>query len=201
MIKPDVNSSCQSFVGSSPVTINTPTHCITLLKQLFMDSSAHRETESRLTWLIHWTEAYHYDQTNPKTVQTFASRLSFLRKIWNDTTHFRPFDTIISSVTYLKDPAHQNQNYLIRLSTTEPGSVTVTYKKFMCHTSIKHSRFAVSDRGNIVDSFGIEHESIETLVDWFSSCVYSTKGRTYLAGYDQTEKVLISATQFCFTKQ
>jgi hypothetical protein len=147
---------------------------------LFTKMGTHRETPERKQWLLEWSGANNIN--NYENLATglaiFQSRLNFLQKAWCDTSNFRPFDTVKSSTAFLmKHPQH---SFLIRLSTTVPGGITMTFK----HNpkNIYHTRFEVNIRGYVVDSLGKEHETIGSLAEWFAHRKFETKA-TSPAGY------------------
>jgi hypothetical protein len=161
--------------------------CITELKKLFEVS--HRFTDARLDWLVKWTGANIFDAAITESVTNFAARLHFLKKVWSDV-NFRPFDTIQSSVQYLQ--LQKDQHFLIRLSTTVPGGITLTFRKDLGSKEIVHTRFAVNILGNITDSHGREHSTVESFANWFSTNKYANQALNKsipLAGYIQANQL------------
>jgi hypothetical protein len=164
-----------------------PSLCIRQLQKLF--ENAHRFSESRLDWLVKWTGADVFDAYHSETVANFSARLHFLKKVWSDV-NFRPFDTIESSVHYLH--LQSNQHFLIRLSTTVPGGITLTFRKDVGSKEIVHTRFAVNNLGNITDSHGHQHSTVASFANWFSAHKYNqanTNKTIPLAGYIQADQL------------
>ena len=146
------------------------------------NTKEHRSSPLREEWLQNWTELNQVDASRPETILVFNSRLKFLQKVWSDKQHFRPFDTIKSSVQYLQ--GQKDQDFLIRLSTTIPGSITLSFRKEMWSNQIVHTRFTVSSNGNVVDSCGTEHSDVASLALWFSSSKFETSKQNFQpAGY------------------
>jgi hypothetical protein len=142
-----------------------------LVEQLFK-TNAHRRTDERVNTILWWTEA-------ESEKSSFSSKFSFLQKVWCDK-NFRPFDNVASSVKHLT--AHKNQDFLIRLSTSQKGGITLTFRKQLKGDRIVHTRFCVNNSSCIIDSNGNQHESIASLVEWFSLHRYRNRSATP-AGY------------------
>lgn len=134
---------------------------IAFLRALFQQTEAHRFSEARLQWLQNWTMG------NEGT-------LVFLKKVWCDNKHFRPFETIESSerllmnqqgtVQDLSISSNQDQrvgfkfSYLIRLSTSVPGCITVSFTP--TPNVLLHARYIITTRGKITDSKGRMFDTI-----------------------------------------
>lgn len=143
-----------------------------LIEKLFQ-STAHRRADPRVETILWWTEAENL------TSNSFNSKFQFLQNVWSDC-NFRPFDDVSSSVKHLT--AHKNQDFLIRLSTSQPGGVTLTFRRELKSDRIVHTRFTVNNNSHIVDSYGKPHETISSLAKWFSSHRYRNQQATP-AGY------------------
>mmetsp|Transcript_7864 Transcript_7864/g.12434 ORF Transcript_7864/g.12434 Transcript_7864/m.12434 type:complete len:167 (+) Transcript_7864:56-556(+) len=142
-----------------------------LINQLF-STNAHRFSEERLATILWWTEA---ETGKP----SFFSKFAFLQKVWCDK-NFRPFDNVASSVKHLT--SHKDQDFLIRLSTSQTGGITLTFRRELKTDRIVHTRFSVDHNSCITDSNGNQHQSIASLVNWFSFHRYRNSTATP-AGY------------------
>lgn len=89
----------------------------------------HRCTVGRLTWLAHWIG------DDPRNAQ---ARTRLLARIWNDVRHFRPFTTIGEAVALVES---QENEIVIRLSSTVPGCISVSYCG--AQKKARHRRFAI----------------------------------------------------------
>ena len=134
-----------------------------MVKSLFSETNAHRFTEQRLQVVLWWTGA----NTNKESI--FLSNYTFLKNVWTDK-NFRPFDNVQSSTHHLSE--HPEQDFLIRLSTSQQGGITLTFRRALGTNRIVHTRFQVNSRSNIVDPNGCEHSTISSLVMWFSNRGY-----------------------------
>lgn len=142
-------------------------------------STTHRISEERLRVVEGWV--YHEKSFDGPLArpEVSGSRLNFLNNVWEDP-HFRPFDDVQSSVKYFA--SHKDKDFLIRLSSTVPGSITLSFRKVPRSTEILHTRFTVNNNGNIVDSHKTEHTSIKSLANWF--CYNKYRGSSVsAAGY------------------
>ena len=110
--------------------------------------------------------------------EVILSRIQLLENIWKDPC-FRPFDTVESSTAYLKD--NMEQNFIIRLSTSAPGGITLTFRKALKSDIIVHTRFFVNDNGKVVDAHKNEHADLSSLAKWFAESKYTTPATP--AGY------------------
>lgn len=143
-----------------------------LVEKLF-ECKSHRSTGSRIATIMWWTEAENLSSNS------FNSKIQFLQNVWSDC-NFRPFDDVASSVKHLT--SHMNQDFLIRLSTSQPGGVTLTFRRELKSEKIVHTRFSVDGNSHIVDSYGKPHKTISSLAKWFSSHRYRNQQATP-AGY------------------
>ena len=71
--------------------------------------------------------------------EKFTGRMKFLHSIWDDTTFFSPFETIDSSSLRLTH-CNQDRCYIIRLSSTVCGNITITKRTT---ESVLHRRLPI----------------------------------------------------------
>lgn len=115
-------------------------------------SSHHRFTSERLRWVCGWLAK---NQLNGKE-EFCINRWRFLTAAWGNSI-FRPFDDIESSVRHLSTTP--DCDFLIRLSTSQPGKITVTHKR---KDKIYHTRFTIKENG-IRGTTGKTYRDIEHL--------------------------------------
>jgi len=141
--------------------------------------SHHRCSSTRLRWVLLWTGITPHSSTIA-TSQEVETRIQFLKTVWSDE-QFRPFDTIDSSVHYLQ--SNLEQDCLVRLSTTVPGCITISFRS-QTQNTILHTRYFLNSKGNLKDSDGHEHTSCKSLLEWFAKKDYY-KRPVRVAGYVQ----------------
>ena len=147
--------------------------------ELLFKSTAHRNTPERLHVANCWVNREKSFDGPLARPEVSAARLSFLNNVWEDS-HFRPFDDVQSSVKYFA--SHKDKDFLIRLSSSVPGSITLSFRKVPKSSEILHTRFNVNNSGNIVDSHKNEHATIKSLANWF--CYNKYRGSSVsAAGY------------------
>lgn len=145
-----------------------------LVKNLFK-SKIHRFNDNRLNIILWWTDA-----NNTSVSSTFEAKFNYLEKAW-ENCNFRPFDDIKSSENHLASNLYQD--FLIRLSSSQPGGITFTFRSTKTiSSSIIHTRFFVNKNSKIIDSNGGEHETIDSLAKWFSYHRYRSQTAN-AAGY------------------
>mmetsp|Transcript_28520 Transcript_28520/g.48742 ORF Transcript_28520/g.48742 Transcript_28520/m.48742 type:complete len:166 (+) Transcript_28520:46-543(+) len=144
-----------------------------MVESLFTDNNAHRFSQERLETVLWWTGALE----NKESI--FLANYEFLKKVWSDN-NFRPFDNVKSSTLHLSQ--HPDQDFLIRLSTSQQGGITLTFRRALGTNRIVHTRFQVNSNSNIIDPNGKEHSTISSLVNWFSNRGYKHQKATP-AGY------------------
>merc|ERR1712100_722336 len=125
-----------------------------MVESLFTDNNAHRFSQERLETVLWWTGALE----NKESI--FLANYEFLKKVWSDN-NFRPFDNVKSSTLHLSQ--HPDQDFLIRLSTSQQGGITLTFRRAL-------------------GTNRIEHSTISSLVNWFSNRGYKHQKATP-AGY------------------
>ena len=150
--------------GTNMVAVDTPTlssPCgrLALVRALF-DSQYHRFTQERQDIVLWWCGGASAAE------EEFRPKINFLLKVWSDP-NFRPFDNIKSSVTFLRQ--NFDTDFLIRLSTSQPGGITLSFRRKMGGSDIVHTRYYVNKNENIVDSDRHEHTTITSLGTWFSA--------------------------------
>ena len=144
----------QSRSTSNMVTVDFPVSRPQLVQNVFL-SKFHRCTPERLASVLWWCGG------DSNSDGEFKALLNFLIHSWSDP-NFRPFDDVCSSVAFLNQ--NMDSNFLIRLSTTQPGGITLTYRK---QEGIFHTRFFVNKNETIIDSDNKEHSSISSFCSWF----------------------------------
>ena len=138
------------------------------------NNQGHRKDPNRFELLKRWifkTNSFDGPDASPDIAQ---GRVEFLMKSWNDQ-YFRPFDDSFSSIKYLGD--NPKITFLIRLSCSVPGSITVSFRESLLSMKIFHTRYTVGNAGRIIDSNHIEHPSIDSFSKWFSDLKYGKEMR------------------------
>ena len=140
------------------------------------DIQGHRVTSSRTSWLCNWTGATEIWELQDelqenyltcderaeieckieKCKKHFDAMCRFLSKVWCDK-HFRPFDTIQRAEHYILT---RKDSYLVRLSSTHPGAITIS---FTDNNNIRHKRFRINLRSQIIDANGKFYDDISKL--------------------------------------
>lgn len=123
------------------------------LQNLYRKSKVHRQTLHRDLWLWEWTRGsscVNTCSTNSQLlsdVAWFWARVRFLERCWGDTKHFRPFDTIEASKEFLaRSP---DANFVVRLSSTKPGSITLSERVSRVPFKVVHTRFWINQESMI----------------------------------------------------
>lgn len=125
-----------------------------LTNVLFERSCIHRKTLARDKWINFWLNSTSQSKT--------YSRLDFLNRVWEEQS-FRPFDDVTSSVNFLIQ--NPGKGLLVRLSTTVPGAITVTFRAK--NNKIFHERFLLNDKAYLEDGKGRSFLNIDELSQWF----------------------------------
>jgi len=85
-----------------------------------------------------WQDIKHHEQNIQEYKEKFKGRMKFLFCIWDETEFFSPFETIGSSSEKLE--RKREDTYIIRLSTTAVGHITMTKRTL---TSVTHRRLPI----------------------------------------------------------
>lgn len=132
---------------------------IEILAALPQEDSQYTLNRKNLKWLYHWCGAYEcvttFNEVKYKQkYQNFQSRLQFLLCLWSEN-FFKPFDTIESSIEYLNN--FPKIPFVVRLSSTKPGYITVTRKNGKAFT---HTRYQLcANSCMIINNLKIELSS------------------------------------------
>ena len=116
--------------GDSLVVVTTNKELELPLDELF-SFTAHKDTAERRLVIKNWITG-----GNP-SVEIINGRFNFLMENWNNK-HFRIFDIPQKASQYLKN---NKSSVLVRLSSTKPGEITVTFKRGQ---EILHTRYKTS---------------------------------------------------------
>lgn len=117
-------------------------------------SSHHRFTWDRFTWVCNWVTS---DKGGKR--KFCEDRWSFLLSIWKNEL-FRPFDDVESSKKFLESKKHIG--FLIRLSTSKPGKITISYK---LNEEVRHTRYKLIENGALKGIGGKKYENLQVLAD------------------------------------
>ena len=120
----------------------------------------HEYSNSRYQTVLWWAGA------NNTINDDFEYKYSLLLDIWSHPC-FKPFHNIISSAQYLID--NKSENFIIRLSTSQPGTITFTFRKETIKGSIRiiHSRFLINN-GYLSNGSGTTYKNIHYVIKAFN---------------------------------
>lgn len=119
------------------------------VRELFK-SKAHRNTAPRQSWVYNWvtgiesvSNSLRLEHSQMKASQEIQKkRLEFLKANW-DHANFLPFE----GFSIEKFINNSSTRFLVRLSTSQPGAITVT--SVTCQGSLIHTRY--TDLGQNID--------------------------------------------------
>ena len=124
----------------------------------------HRISESRLVLLYNWIFKEGTFAGPPASREVVDARFQFLQTAWTNA-FFHPFESACSASAKIR--SSPSLKFLIRLSSSTPGHITLTFRFNEGSQSIYNTRYQINDNGRLVDPKKREFLNIETFAYWF----------------------------------
>ena len=124
----------------------------------------HRISESRLIFLYNWIFKEGTFAGPLATRETVDARFQFLQTAWTNA-FFHPFETACSASAKIR--SSKSLKFLIRLSASTPGHITLTFRFDEGSQSIYNTRYHLNNNGRLEDHKNREFFNIESFAFWF----------------------------------